>query len=470
MEQLMQTLQSLQKAMEAGQMNAAPSALQQGAALQVEDLSPKMENLCAQEKNIKLQKDIKIDTVKSTAPQFTRQLSYGQVGGGAVWEGAVGQEETSDFLRVQVPMCYYAHMRRVTMQADAVATVDGMDASDRAADDAGKKIAFDIEFDLFRGKELFTNGGVFDGNPLSVAELPNMFGLDIQIRQSDTMRAAKDLMFQEYGSDESVILSVGSALTQAHVEDSAVRSSMQNGEAERLYLDPKSLSAYNKIGFDKERIVLAGSAQGNTGSDLRKQFTSVGAVELTSSRFLAAKTLPAPQRLTHPSAPGAPTALSYASTTVSGVTTTFTTAQNYIFYVTGGNEIGESGKFTGAATAVSVNGDALDLTVTHPAGLRFINVYRSTPGGSAATAKFIGRVKTASLASTSTVFRDLNNRKPGAVTGYLLQMDTFAGKELSGYKRAKLAQVDLSTVEAHYRWLTLAVFQPRKNVLLDNIG
>lgn len=470
MDQLMSTLQALTKAMEAGQYNAAPGALQQGSALQVEDLSPKMENLCAQEKNIKLQKEVKIDPVKSTSPQFTRQLSYGQVGGGAVWEGAVGQEETSDFVRVQVPMCYYAHMRRVTMQADAVSTVDGMDASDRAAEDAGRKIAFDIEFDLFRGRELFTNGGVFDGNPLSVADLPNMFGIDVQIRQSDAMRAAKDLMFQEYGSDESVILSVGAALSQANVEDSAVRSAMQNGEAERLFLDPKSLSAYNKIGFDKERIMLSGSAQGNTGSNLREQFTSVGGVKLESSRFLAAKTLPAPPRLTHPSAPGAPTAVSYASTTVSGVATTFTTTQTYIYYVTGGNEIGESVKFVGAGIAVTTNGDALDLTVTHPTGLRFINVYRSVPGGSAQTAKFIGRVKTASSAATSSIFRDLNNRKPGAVTGYLLQMDTFAGKELSGYKRAKLAQVDLSTVEAHYRWLTLAVYQPRKNVLLDNIG
>ncbi len=470
MEQLMNTMQALQKAMEAGQYNAAPGALQQGAALQVEDLAPKMENLCAQEKNIKLQKEIKIDSVKSTSPQFTRQLSYGQVGSGAVWEGAVGQEETSDFVRVQVPMCYYAHMRRVTMQADAVATVDGQDASDRAAEDAGKKIMFDIEFDLFRGKELFTNGGVFDGNPLVLPDLPNMFGVDVQIRQSDAMRAAKDLMFQEYGSDESVILSIGAALTQANVEDSAVRSSMQNGEAERLFLDPKSLSAYNKIGIDKERIVLSGSAQANSGSNLRTQFVSTGSVGLEASRFLAAKTLPAPPRTTNSNAPGAPTVLSYASTTVSGVTTTFVTTNTYIYYVTGGNEIGESVRFVGAGQAVSTNGDALDLTVTHPAGLRFVNVYRSLPGGSVSTAKFIGRVKTSGPASTSTVFRDLNNRKPGAVTGYLLQLDTFAGKELAGYKRVKLAQVDLSVVEAHYRWLTLAVFQPRKNVLLDNIG
>jgi hypothetical protein len=63
----------------------------------------------------------------------------------------------SDFVRVVVPMCYYSHIRRVTLVANLVQTVDGKKAEARAAEDAAMKLAADIEFDIFRGKADFTN-------------------------------------------------------------------------------------------------------------------------------------------------------------------------------------------------------------------------------------------------------------------------------------------------------------------------
>jgi hypothetical protein len=41
--------------------------------------------------------------------------------------------------------------------------------------------------------------------------------------------------------------------------------------------------------------------------------------------------------------------------------------------------------------------------------------------------------------------------------------------QLAAYSRLKLAISDLSLPEAHFRFLALAVYQPRKNVILDNI-
>ena len=99
---------------------------------------------------------------------------------------------------------------------------------------------------------------------------------------------------------------------------------------------------------------------------------------------------------------------------------------------------------------------------------RYFNVYRSLAGGSQASAKYIGRVIVTAGAG-STVFYDLGNKQPGFVTGYLIQGDTMAMMELAPYSRLKLAVTDLSTPEAHFRFCTLAVKQPRKNVLLDNI-
>jgi hypothetical protein len=93
-------------------------------------------------------------------------------------------------------------------------------------------------------------------------------------------------------------------------------------------------------------------------------------------------------------------------------------------------------------------------------------VYRSNAGGTVQSARFIGRVI---AGATTTTFTDLGNKRPGFVTGVLVQADTMEQKELAGYSRVKLAQTDLSTPEAHFAFKTLAVKQPRKNALIDNL-
>lgn len=463
-----ESIQALVKALEAGGYNAAPSTLVQGAALQVEDLSPVMENVTFDDSHIKLQKMLKVESCKSTLAQFDRQLSYGIFGGSAQLEGNIGQEENADYVRITVPMCFYSHTRRVTLVATMVATVDGKKADEREAANAAKKIAGDIEFDLFRGKADFSNAGVFDGNPLAIPGLPNILGVDAQVRQSDNQRNAHDLMFGEFGSNDSVVLAVGTTLSQDNIEDAMTRSAMNMGDADKLVIDPKSLSAYNKITYAKERIVLAGSPTQATGSELGKQWTSQGTCTIESSRFLSGKTGPAPARSAGPSAP---TTVTAASVTVAGVVTPFNAGEKYWYGVTSGNEVGESGQTSPAsAVTVAATGDELQLTITVPSGtVRYFNVYRSVAGGSLASAKYIGRVINTVAGGSTLVFYDLGNKQPGFVTGYLLQGDTMAMKELAPYSRLKLAVTDLSTPEAHFRFCTLAVMQPRKNVLLDNI-
>lgn len=464
-----EAIQSLVKALEAGNYNAAPSTLVQGASLQVEDLAAMMYNVGFQDQHIKLQKEIKVESCKSTLAQFDRQLSYGQWGGSAQLEGNVGQEETSDFVRITVPMCFYSHTRRVTLVSTMVATVDGKKSDERAAADAAKKIAADIEFDLFRGKGDYTNGGVFDGNPLVIPALPNILGLDAQVRMSDAERNALDMMFGEYGSDDSVVIAGGSTLSQDNIEDASVRSAMNFGSADKLIVDPKVLSNYNKIAFGKERIILAGSPQDGSGADLRKQWVSGGTVNIEASRFLSGKTRPQAPRV-NSGAPAAPAGLAAADTAVAGVTTAFTAGQAFAYYATSCNEVGESPKSAVATGTVGTNGHAITVTVTHPGSttVRYFNIYRSAAGGSAASAKFVGRVAVATGAG-STDFVDLGNKQPGFVTGFLIEKDTMALKELAPYSRMKIAVTDLSQPEAHFRFCTLAVMEPRKNVIVDNL-
>lgn len=459
------SIQSLVKALEAGNYNAAPSTLTQGAALQVEDLSPVMHNVTFTNEHIKLQKMVKVESCKSVLAQFDRQLSYGQFGGSAQLEGAVGQEETSDYVRVVVPMAFYSHTRRTTIVANLIQTVDGKKADERAAADAALKIAADIEFDLFRGKADFSNNGVFDGDPRSIPNLPNMMGVDCQVRQSDMQSNAKDLMFAEFGSDLSVVISGGGVLTQQNIEDAYVRSAMNLGHADLLLVDPLVLSAYNILGYqNKERILLGNTAQQASGASLNKQFVSGGTVNVEASRFLSGKFKPQRPRANGPAAPTVKVATDGEVMTGLG---TSLKAGSYVYYVTAANRVGESPASAPITVNVATDGDGVKLEITPVANAEYFNVYRSPVGGSVASARFIGRV--ANMGTAVTYFKDLGNRIPGFVTGYLIQGDTMAIKELAPYSRLKLAVTDLSTPEAHFRFCTLAVMEPRKNVLIDNL-
>jgi hypothetical protein len=456
-------LNDLMKALEAGSYNAAPSTLTQGAALQMEDLSPVMELVTFDDSHIKLQKMIQKESKKSTLHQFNRQLDYGTFGGSAQYEGGIGEEDTSNFVRVTVPMCYYSTTRRVSVAANMVALATGGKMEDMAAKDAAMKLAADIEFDLFRGNADFSNAGVFDGNPLASADIPNMRGIDAQIRESDAIANTQDLMFAEYGSNQSVIVAVNGVLAQSFIEDASVKSAMQHGKADKLLLDPIALSQYNKIAFAKERIMLAGSAQDASGANLRTQWTSSAVVSLEPSRFLSAKTAPARARVGSPLAPAiAGAAAVDAASLLNGT---------YVYYVSAVSERGESVKSAnfvfaagGDAPAV-VAGQRVDITITPVAGAKYYNVYRSNVGGGAMSAKFIGRIKNAA----AVVFNDLGNFNPGSITGYLVQADTHGVAELAPFTSMELAVSNLSMPKAFYQFLCVGSKQPRKNVILTNV-
>jgi hypothetical protein len=451
---------ALMKALEAGNQLASPDRLVGGAVFQIENLDDVMHVVTIDEKAIKLQKGMESKPCKSTLAQFDRYLSYGILGGSAQTEGAIGQEEDSIAARIVVPMAYYSHVRRVTDAANMVSTVDGVKAEDRAARDAAIKIAADLEFDLFRGKSDFSNAGVFDGNMGVIPSLPNVLGLDSQIRMSDTEPNSQDQMFAEYGTNESVIVSVGGTLTQDSIEDAHVKSVIHHGEAEDLFVDPRVASAYNKISFGKERIVLAGSPQDATAADLKRQWVSGGTVSLQTSIFLSGKTGPAKARPTGPAAPG----LALGSDVVGS---TSIAAGTYIYYVTSCNTIGESPVSAPLTVSGVAAGDQITLTITPSGTVQYFNVYRTNANGVAASAKFIGRVQNSGGGTTS--FVDLGNKKPGFVTGFLVQKDSMSLFELSPYSRKKLAVTDLTNPEAFFRFVTLGVMKPRFNTLLDNL-
>lgn len=461
--EILTKLEELKKAINLGSYNVAPNQLNQGPALSSEELSKIMHVVTFGDKDIKLQKEVKVEKSKGQLIQFNRQLSYGTFGGTAMNEGLVGQEDTLDVIRAAVPMAYYSTTARVTMAANMAQAFDGVSAEERAAQAAAMKLAGDIEFDLFRGKADFSNAGVFDGASQALPQLPNMVGLDVQVRQSDTSADTQDLMFEAFGSNLSNIIAGGGTLVQSMIEDAWIRGVMNFSKADRMFTDPLVLSNYSKNAYaSKERFNLGASAmEPVTGVDIRRQAVSGGVVTLEPSRFLSGQTKPKRARVT------SPIAVTIA-TGGAGGTTTFKAGQVYTYYVTAENALGESLASASATRTIAADGDLTNVTITVGSSVAtHFNVFRSAAGGSAASAKLIGKIKNSGAATT--VFKDLNNRLPGAQPAYLVDMESLAMHELAPYSRAKLARVDLTEVEAHFRFVCLAVMQPRKNVLVDSL-
>lgn len=460
-------MNELLKTLELGSYNVAPSQLTQGASLSMEQLSQVMQNVCWGENMIKLQKVLPVEKQKSQLAQFNRQLSYGDFHGLAALEGALGNTSVGQYQRVVFPMAYYNTVGQVTVPAAVAEAFDGVGAEEREAINAAKRLALAIEFDSFRGKADFSNGGVFDGNPLAIPDtLPNMSGIDLQIRQADSLISTADQMMFSYSGNQSIVLSKNGSLDQAIIEKAANRVQMNYGTPDVLYVDPIVLSGYNTtvalgVGTNSIQRIVLGQQPQASGVDLRRQITTGGAsVALEGHRVLSGKTAPLPPNQYSPNPP-----------TINTITATGSNGAippgQYRYLVTAMNHKGESNGTFSAAITVGAN-QRVEIDIAPNANTEFFAVYRAI--GAASTqkdAKFIGFVK---ASSPSTLFIDLGNKQPGFVTGYMLQHDTWSYFELAPFTRVKLGVlIDLTYRSVFYRFLTIGGLQPRKNAIIDNL-
>ncbi len=470
MSTVIEKLNDISKALEAGIAVGGPGTLTQGAALGKQDLSSVMNIVTFQEKHLKLSKQIPVEKATQTLVQFRRTLAYGQFGGSATLEVGAGQQNTGSYVDAYTPMAFYADQRVVSFAAQAVTTFDGKKNLERESMAAALKLGADVEFDLYRGKADFSNAGVFDGNPSAMPFImPGMFGIDPQVRESDSLQSTQDLMFAEYGSALSVVISVGGTLAQTNIEDGALRSANNFGEPGDLFMSTDALASYNKLIYSNARYVFTGpgSEIKNTGANLGVQWTSNGPVNLESSNFLRAKTQP--PVIVSSLAPGAPT---FGGGAVAG-TTAFLNGQVYSYYVTASNEAGESAKSANAAVTLSGNGQQVSITITAGSGTtRFYNVYRTAASTVAITTqlsfKFIGRVAVP-MAGGTTTFTDLGNKLPGGTTGFMLDKRGMHVHELIPFSSTDIARSDTAERKLFYRHLCLAVEMPRFSVLFDNL-
>jgi hypothetical protein len=234
-------------------------------------------------------------------------------------------------------------------------------------------------------------------------------------------------------------------------------------------MDIVALSAYNKLVLQSTGNVTQFANMGNaltsSGADLRQQLVSGGAVKMEDSQFLRGKYRQARVRA---GAPAAPTLAAVGTPTIPAG---LIAAGTYIYKVSAVNEKGEGAAAVMAGVALSgTQGRTFTIAPNGAVGTRYFNVYRSDAGGSADSAKFIGRI--AYNGGANVQFADLGNKVPAFTNAYLLEegnKEIAAFHELAPYSQAKLAIQDLSEARAHFRFLCLAVYQPRKLVIADNI-
>jgi hypothetical protein len=235
------------------------------------------------------------------------------------------------------------------------------------------------------------------------------------------------------------------------------------GRADKLMLDPSSLSAYNKISQAKERIVLAGSPQEATGSHLRTQWTSSGAITMEMSQYLRKQISPINQQIV-----GAPSQPSLSSAD-GGAAGSLLQAATYTYAVAAVNAFGEGPLSASSSVTPALAGNKVTLTIGAVAGALYYRVYRTAANVAATVAPgvlFIGNI---AAGPSGASFTDLGNLSPGALTGFLIQKDTMHLGELSGFKKLQLGISQLSINNAYYRWTTLAVEGPRKNAIIENL-
>ena len=152
---------------------------------------------------------------------------------------------------------------------------------------------------------------------------------------------------------------------------------MNMGAADRLILDPITLSAYNKIAHAKERIMLAGSAQEATGA----HFVLNGPQALLFPSKLHVSCLV--RLVLHGLVPVALLLQLVPAFADAGAAGSLLQAGTYTYYVTAVSINGESLPSPSASQAVTA-GDKVTVTITAVSGAQYYNVYRSDLGGSAA--------------------------------------------------------------------------------------
>lgn len=463
-------VENLNKALEAGTGYLdAPSTRSGGSALQVESLDASLKSVTYEMRNIKLWPLMAKDQAYNTIEEYNRQDAYGDQGTGFIAEGALPRSEDSSYSRQVQRVRFIGVTRELTHVYTLVRNAHG-DAIAREIRSGTMRILEIVERNLFDGRGMYSNAGLFDGAAAILEADLRWEGLDQQIRRGNADASAQAKAFTGFGLAEDVIRDQRNAILDEDALEDGARIVAENfGYPNLMMLDTKAHSDLARQFYPKERINPMGIADGRAGFVLQSFVASAGEFALNSDVFLRPKrTAPSPVSGA-PAAPAAPGGATNAPV-VANSKWSAAEAGDYTYQASAVNEAGES-TLSVSSTPDSVAADgAITVTLAAVAGSYAYGVYRSVKDADSGH-EFIGWAAPAAVGAGAT-FVDLNHKLPGLAQAYLLSNEA----EVMRFKQlAPLMKMDLAIIATAYRWMQLLygtpiLYTPRKCLIYENIG
>jgi hypothetical protein len=461
-------VENLNKAITAGYGGAGkPTDLTYGGVLQAESLEATLKSVTFDMKNLKMWPAVSVDKAYNLFEQYNRLISYGSDSAPYIGEGGAPIEEDSTYVRDGQKIVFFGTRRKVSHQMTLVRTTVG-DIVAQQAKEGTMHLLKNVEREMYWGHAHFINR-VNGSNSGSPSDLPQnsiaMSGVLQQLKKGDSDVLMRSGDFEGYGDAQSISQDLGgNVIAQDDIERLAVIALENFGSPSELHIEPAALSAFVKQFYPQFRSAPGLSGQ-TVGYDVNKMTTTAGPIDFKPNLFLRPRagaralsvSAQAPQ-------PGSLAVASAATGSGSALA-----AGDYQIKVTLVNDAGESIPVQGAALVGLTIGQNIQLTVTNmPAGVKYMKVYLSAPGGAVGTEKFAGNFANAG----NTTYVLAGRKQAGLGEAFLLDMsaECMKFKQLAPLSKINFAIVTTALEFAIVMYGALFVYTPRFNCLFENVG
>lgn len=438
-------IEEMRKALAAGSDVVNPGTSPgEGFPLRMESLESTLKNLSFEMDEIKMFRAISKIPATNTVEEFNRLISYSRAGTrrfnlGFMTEGDLPEEEDSTYERVTVQMKFLGIVGRVTHVANTIRGAHG-NVVTLETQNKTMELLKNLEHSLFFGDSSL---------------IPTQWdGLAKQIQD---------------GAPDNVIDLRGAPITEEILNDLLLLIRDNYGVATDAYFSTGVFSDLAKQVYDRQRFAYA-PAPGVLGATVTAFQGQNGKINLHDHIFiqegpdaLAAGLGRSDKRPLSPTITVAPAA--------AGTGSQFRTSDGgtYTYRVVAGNRYGLSAPVNTASVIVAA-GESVTFTVADGGqGTTYYEIYRTTPGGSAADARLMTRVP---RTGATQVITDANADLPGTSQGFVLMQNpqSFQWAQLLPMTRIPLAAIDTSIRWAQIVYGGLKLYTPAKNVLLKNVG
>ena len=457
----------LMKAMQAGAITGRETAnlsLSQ-EPLKAESLEKTLKLLEFRQKDIRLLNAMPKMTAYNTVEEFMQLTSYGSERGGFYNEGELSDVEDSTYVRRAQLVKYLQVTGEVTMQAQMVRSyVDAM------RQEVENKVMWITRT---------ANRAMTKGNSAYIPQEWN--GLYAQHAAVGTGDGFLYADLDAYHASDVVIDMRGKSLKQEDVETGAVRVDNNYGNVSHLFAPTQVLSALSKDYFQDQRIMMNGGGyEGKIGTVAKSIATTIGDVDLSPDKFLAAdKSKKLIDAATTSKAPAAVVSVSNALAVDASSAYEAGEVGTVYYAVSAINRYGESALTQIGAAVILAVGSSVDLTFTPGVGANAataFKVYR-TKVGAATTDEFFP-IFTVSVSERTAGFdgavaskvRDRGRYLPDTEQAFLTEMidDVLSFKQLAPVSKLDLAVLSMSRRFITFLFGTPNLYSPKKFVRFIN--